>query len=405
MSLLKIITENSGTITGGSPPPSGGTPLVDNSIVHTSPGISKGYNAFAYPSVLSDDSLIAGFKKSDNHAAQGDFAILRSLDGGVTSTIYYVRTAGGIVQTSQCTFYRDSVSGYLYALNVDANTTGNSPDFLKVETYRILESSFIANPSANWTQTNTVDFTGYASGMVIGDLWGDVLKMPSGKLLVPVHMRHTSSARHIALFIESSDDGATWSIGNVILDKVGGGSFPGGSFSEVNPVITEVGASDATTKIVVLLRNESYAYYTHVKSADGGSTFTEDTTTPFGYDFFSADKVPISSKLHGGYIYCTIGSRNYVAPNNNCKLEVLRLSPSDVYNNPNPKTSANLTILKTGTDIYLNVTNNDLIHYGYPMLFTDSAGDLWLMYYDEHDPNTDWLGGAIKTRLIIKKVV
>jgi hypothetical protein len=404
------------TLTIGKPLPISG--LVDNTIIYTSPTDAKGYPAFASaPSPLSDGSLVTGFKKSADHASQGDFAIVKSTNGGLTSSLHYVRTASGIVQTSMGTFYRDAVSGYLYALTVDANTSGNSPNFLKVDTYRILESSFIADPDANWTQTTTVNFNGYASGMVISDLWGAVLKMPSGKIRVPISLRNTSTTRHIALFIESTDDGATWTIGSTpILDITATGTFPSTQFSEVNPVIVENGATDATTKIVVLIRNESYALWTHVKSSDGGTTWTQDNTYNFGYYFSdispiselnygSPQHIPVCSILHDGTMYSVIGYRGTSSGTNKDVIAVMSMSVSEFFNNPQPKTTVTVTALKSGTQIYNNVLNGDQIHFGYPELFHWTDGSLWLVYYDEYDPTSAWVSdGNPKTRLIILKV-
>lgn len=384
---------------------------VNNAVFYTSPDELKGYNAFGYAFSLSDGSIVNGFKKSDNHAGQGDFGVALSTDGGNTSEIHYVRDANGtIVETSQGTFYRDTASGYLYALTIDANYSGNSPYFLKIQTYRILEETFISNPDANWEVTNVVDFTGYETDMVIGDLWGDVLKMPSGKILVPIHLRNTSTARHIALFIESTDNGETWGIGNVILDKVGGGSFPNGSFSEVNPVISTMGNADNNTTIVVLLRNETYGLFTHVKSTDGGATWVELTARTFGSDFDatvlygSPCCIPISSRYHKGYIYSVIGYRGNSAGQNYGQITVLRLSVSDFETYGATRPSAVVTTLRSTTQIYNNVINGDQIHFGYPMLFVSFYGELWCQWYDEHSTSADWLNGDIKCRLMQTKV-
>jgi hypothetical protein len=389
--------------------------LVNNAVFYTSPSEAAGYTAFGYPTVLGDGSVIIAAKKSDNHAGQGNFVIVRSTDGGQTSSLTTIKTSGGDIETSQGSFFRDAVNGYLYCLTIDATLSGNSPNFTKIETYRILESAFLANPStATWTQTTTIDFTGYETGMVIADLWGSPIQLPSGKVMVPMSLRNTSTARTIGLFLETSNAGSTWSIGVEFADRVGSGGFPGSSINECNPVIVEVGASDATTKIVVLARAVSHGYWIHFKSSDGGSTWTEDVTNAFGYRYDNGGgtittgapaNIPIDSKLHSdGYIYSVIGYRGTVGGNNINKLVALKMLAADFFANTSYPASAVTWDVVGEADVYNDVINEDEIHWGYPMLFFAPNGSLWAHYYDTHDPSSEWLGGLEKTRIMQVKI-
>jgi hypothetical protein len=259
-----------------------------------------------------------------------------------------------------------------------------------------------------------IDFTGYATNVVISDLWGDPIKMPSGKVLVPISLRSTADARTIGLFLETTNSGSTWTIGTPFADRVGSGTFPGSGFNELNPVLTEVGASDATTKLVVLARAVSHGYWIHFRSSDGGSTWTEDVTNAFGYSFDnwggvcaygSPSQIPISSRLHyDGNVWSVIGYRGYAAGLNHLAVVSLKLSASDFFNNTYNPPSGQTYMVVPESDVYNNDTNNDVIHFGYTMLFWDATGKLWCHYYDESDPSSGWLNGDIKTRLMQVKI-
>lgn len=397
------------TPTGGGGGIPSGSPLVDNVVFYTSPGETAGYNAFGYAYMTNNYWVLNGFKKSDNHVAEGDFAIAYSLDGGVTSTLTTVKTGAGDVQTSQGTFYVDNVSGYMYALTIQA--ANNPSGFKLIDCYRILITDWQTDPAgALWTSVGQLDIAGYDNTLVVGDLWGDVIKLPSGKIRVPVHLKNDSINRHVAKWIDSSDDGATWSWGNNILDRTATGAFPNNPFSEINPIITHVGGTDATTKVVIRLRNEAptTVFWTHVKSPDGGDTCTVDTTNAYGYEFDATPPIPISGRLSptSGNVIDVTGTRQTISGSNHFDIEWCEYDPDDVYNNPNPKTSAVLhDDFLTGTDIYCNVTGNIEIHFGYPMTFINQFdGSMWIHFYDVHYPDTDWLGGVIKTRIRQKKI-
>lgn len=408
MSVLTILTELNGSRAN---PTAVIMPLVDNIVFYTSPGEAKGYNAFGTPDVLFSSAKINAFKKSDNHAAGGDFVIVYSIDGGATTTIHNIKTASGNVHCAQSSFYADKEAGFMYALSLDETNAANTTTFKLIDIYRISISLFEADQNANWTKITSLNVDTFDASLSIGDLWGRAYKNSAGKVRFTVHLRATtaggSNGRHLIKFIDTPDSGATWTWGATVADQTEGGTFATSVGSEAN--ICDLGSDD----VVALWRNENFGYWIFFLSTDGGDTWTRDTVNAFGYSFDNwggtvsgTAHIPITCLLNNdGFVYSVIGARGYTAPNNHCTIGLLRMSRADFIANTYNPASATAYILVTEPEVYINTTNNDVIHFGYPELYKDLSGNLWFDYYDEHDPSTDWLLGEIKCRVMQRKLI
>lgn len=392
MSLLSIISTIGGSISGSSPGGGGGPynePTIEG-VVYTSPLDVAGYNGFPYPlSNVSDGSLITFWKKSGDHAGAGLIKIARSIDGGanwVTGTV----KVDGVDQTNDTlTLYKMRTSDYIIMAYQTFAVTPNVVYFA-----RILESDLLANPTApDFTSCGSVTFS-HANHK--GYNFDNPIELPSGKLRMCYYTFPDGGYTGGRIgWIDSEDNGATWAEGPIIVSK-SGGAFPNGLVSESCPVITHMGTLDSNTKVVVLSRNEEYGYWTHSASADGGETWTTDTTWNFGYEFDGAiSSIPVSSMLHNGMVYCVIGSRDAPGAVNDFKLQWLIIDPDDLFANTHPLgVTANEHAYVPNSSTY----NVDVIHWGYPILFKDWAGELWCQVYDYVD------GGYIENKLKIHQL-
>lgn len=390
MSVLPILTSFVGTVSPVEAPggPTYTAPTIEG-LVYVSPTDTNGYNGFPYPlSNVSDGSLVTFWKKSGNHVAAGEVACARSIDGGATWTKGAVKVGGTFISADTLTAYKMKASNYVILAWQTFAITPNVTYFA-----RILESDLLANITApNFTACGSVT---YNQPNHKGYHFDNPIELPSGKLRLAYYtLPDAGYAGSKAGWVDSTDNGATWALGNDIVVQSGGG-FPNGVISESCPVITEVGATDDTTKVVILCRNEDYGYWTHVKSADGGNTCIKDTTWNFGYEFDSY-QLPFSSKLHSdGFVYVVAGTRNAPGGADNFKLQWLKLTPSALYNNTHP-----LGVSPVASSYVPNSStyNVDVIHWGYPVLFHDWQGELWCHVYDYKD------GGYVADKLKIQQL-
>jgi hypothetical protein len=398
MSLLKFMTCFGGNATPPIPGEGGGgggggsetytAPTVEG-VVYTSPADVQGYNGFPYPlSKVSDGSLITFWKKSSTHAGAGEVACARSINGGLTWTKGAVKVGGSFISADTLTVYKMRSSNYVILAWQTFAITPNVTYFA-----RILESDLIANiATPNFTACGSVN---YNHTNHKGYHFDNPIELPSGKLRLAYYTLPDSGfTGSKAGWVDSTDNGATWALGNDIVVQSGGG-FPNGIISESCPVITHVGATDSTTKVVVLCRNEEYGYWAHCKSANGGDTFTKDTTWNFGYEFNSY-QIPLSSRLHvDGLVYVAAGTREASAGINQFKLKWLMLTPDTLYNNTHPLGVSPVVHSYVPNSSTYNV---DVIHWGYPILFHDWQDELWCHVYDYKD------GGFVSDKLKIHQL-
>jgi hypothetical protein len=378
MSLVAFISSLTGSTTGesggGSTGPYNATTV--EGVVYQNGGETFGYNGFPYPlNNVSDGSLITSWKKSSEHALAGEIAVARSIDGGATWTKGAVKVDGVAITADTLTMYKMRTSNYIILAWQTFAATPNITYFA-----RITEANFIANfPNPNFTSCGSVTYT-HANHK--GYHFDNPIELPSGKMRLAYYTLPDSGfTGSKAGWVDSTDNGATWAVGNDIVVKSGGG-FPNGVISESCPVITFMGATDATTKVVVLCRNEEYGYWTHCASANGGNSFAVDTVWNFGYEFGTVSSIPVSSILHGGNVYVVAGTRESSGGIDSFKLKWLIIPPDDLWENVHPLgVTANVHSYTPNASTY----NLDVIHWGYPIVFHDWEGKLWCHVYDAND--------------------
>jgi hypothetical protein len=381
MSLIAFISALTGSTTGEVPGGGGGgtgpyTATTVEGVVYQNGGESFGYNGFPYPlNNVSDGSLITSWKKSSEHALAGEVAVARSIDGGATWTKGAVKVDGTAITADTLTMYKMRTSNYIILAWQTFAATPNITYFA-----RILEADFIANVAhPNFTSCGSVT---YAHANHKGYHFDNPIELPSGKMRLAYYTLPDSGyTGSKAGWVDSTDNGATWALGNDIVVKTGG-SFPNGMISESCPVITFMGATDATTKVVVLCRNEEYGYWTHCASANGGNSFAVDTTWNFGYELGTISSTPVSSILHGGNVYVVCGTRETSGGTDSFKLKWLIIPPDDLWENVHP---LGVTAVVHSYTPNASTYNLDVIHWGYPIVFHDWAGKLWCHVYDSND--------------------
>lgn len=364
----------------GSTSEGGGTIYNETTVegvVYQNTADVQGYNGFPYPlSNVNDGSLITFWKKSGDHVSAGPVAMSRSITGGLSwSAPVAVKVDGSTISADTLTAYKMRTSNYIILAWQTFAITPNITYFA-----RILEADLIANISApNFTSCGSVTYT-HANHK--GYHFDNPIELPSGKLRLAYYsLADIGFTGSKAGWVDSSDNGATWALGNDIVVK-SGGSFPNGNISESCPVITHMGVTDGSTKVVVLCRNEEYGYWTHCKSSDGGDTFTIDTTWNFGYEFGAISATPASSVEINGNVYVIVATREVVGGINDFKLQWLTIPADDLYNNTHP---LGLTPTVHSYDPNCNTYNIDVIHWGYGIGFKVWNGDLWCHIYDAVD--------------------
>lgn len=377
MSLIAQIAGLNGKTTGSSG--GGGGPYNEptvEGVVYQNTAETQGYNGFPYPlSNVSDGSIISFWKKSGDHAGAGQVKLGRSIDGGLSWAYGVAKVDGTEISNDTLTVYKMRSSNYVIMAWQTFAVTPNVVYFA-----RILESDLIANiTSPNFTSCGSVTFT-HANHK--GYNFDNPIELPSGKMRMCYYTFPDSGFTGGKIgWIDSTNNGASWSLGNDIVNKTGG-SFPNGLVSESCPVITHMGASDATTKVVVLSRNEEYGYWTHSASSDGGDTFTTDTTWNFGYEFGTVSSIPVSSILHNNLVFVVAGTREVSGGVDNFKLKWLAIDPDDLFANTHP---LGVTAFVHSYTPNASTYNMDVIHWGYPIVFHDWAGILWCHVYDAVD--------------------
>jgi hypothetical protein len=392
MSLLSIKIANGGTIrssSGGFVPIAG----VNGETVNGKdrPSLHK-YTAFPWVDGLSNGKVVSLYKESANHAAAGPLMFGVSNGSIAYNYIPLVVSGYGAVVGSNLslkvlsgnrilvTWQTDSVSSPMYAAK--STDEGNTWTYVGSLTYH--------------TAADTVGNTGYYAAQ-----YGKPVEMPSGKVLQPYYDAPVNSADHQhSGFVEFNSSLTTMTLGSFISNQ-SGAAFPNGIMSEVFVVVTQVGVTDATTKLVAIERNESYEAFTHFRSADGGVTWTRNDTylmnvfAPTGV----IDKYPISDIVwKGGKFYLFAGIR----VSGDYYIAYSSITSTDLYNN----TSAGYSALVRVADCYadVNAASNDC---GYPTVVNrefPGINEVLVQWYDS-DSTWDGVTGEKRERIIQKAIV
>lgn len=329
-------------------------------------GGAEAYNGFPYPDKLSDNSIITGWKRSATHSDAGPFMMARTTDGGATWTKRQITVGGTPIDCASLSLKK--IGLYVHISYQD--------DILYTSTKfaRCLETDLITDfDNADFDLTETVNFLpDYTSAP-----FSQMVVLPSGKIYQPYYSVGINGevGNCISGLIESTDNGANWAIGTTIYTQDTVSPVPGQIVTETAVAVVELGASDATTKLVAYMRNETSEFYTHAASLDGGATWTVDPINLF-YSFGNqVARSPVAVILYEGLVYIICGRRNATLVYTN---EYVTCSVADALTNNQSGYSANVVLPYTSNA----QVNGAAIDFGYCEPFIDGNGELWIHFYD-----------------------
>lgn len=325
------------------------------------------YTAFPWPDVLPNGHMVVSAKKSTSHAGIGEMIFGKSTDDGYSYAFSQINVSGyGLVE---CT-------------NLSQTAIGDTV-FITWQTDAQTSQMFFAysvNEGTSWhyiggityhTPANVGAGTGYYAAQ-----FGKIIKMPSGRKRQPAYDAPVGSGNQHSFFVDISPNCATLSIGDTISNQTGG-TFPNGTQSEVWVAIIDTGATDATTTMVAIERNEQYGAFTHYKTSSGGSTgswirndtYLLDVLYPVG----AIDKWPVSILRGADSFYLYVGVRasgDYYAA-------YASITKNDLFNNNPSGYSALHRIQDFNAD-----TNGASIDCGYLISCHDKYGNKVTWWYD-----------------------
>lgn len=343
------------------------------------------YTAFPWPSVLPNGHMAVSAKKSLTHASAGAMIFGVSSDGGSTYSWNQINVSGyGLVTCSNLsqTAIQDTIfiswqtdaetSQMFFAYTVDE---GSSWVYLGGITYH--------------TPANVGAGTGYYAAQ-----FGQIVKMPSGKKRQPYYDAPVSSGNQHSGFVDISPDCSTLSIGDTISNQTGG-AYPNGTHSELWVAIIDTGATDATTSMIAIERNEQYEAYTHYKTSSGGTTgtWTRNDTYLLNvlYPAGVIDKYPVSILRGADSFYLYVGVRasaDYYAA-------YCSITKTDLFNN----TAAGYSTLHRIQDFNAD-TNGASIDCGYLISCFDKNGSKVTWWYDT---NPTYDGAGLRQIILYQK--
>lgn len=327
------------------------------------------YSGFPYPGCLSGGTIVTIYKESETHGGAGPMVLQRSANGGVTWLRIPVIVGG------------TPISAIAMSLTVVESRIVIGWNLTSANVYYFAYSD---DHGTTWTSGGSVTLA--LTGTSV--LFQKAQRLPSGKLLHPYYAYPADPlAAYESGFIQSTDNGVSWEQGPIIHNQFGklAGETAGeavaagrGVLSEPCVVISEVGVSDANTKMVAYIRNEEYTGFTHFYSSDGGTTWTR-TATNFLVNFDpTAYRRPVSMINYEGTMYIFCGNRK----SGDFGSEYVTCTPAQLYSNSSGSFSAVTRFHNGVADSY--ASTND---YGYPNPFIDEAGQLVVHLYDAHPEN------------------
>lgn len=335
--------------------------LIDDS------GGAEAYNAFPQPALMSDGSILSMWKRSIDHASIGPMMLGRTVDGGATWAKRQI-TIGGV--DIECAALTLGVSGAYVVLSYQDDT-----DYDTVKFARCLQADLQDDfAGADFTACGSLAFDAdYTSSP-----FGSLVNLPSGKIYFPYYEIgiNANVGKCKNGLLQSTDNGATWTFGPTIYTEAGVNPVPGTQCSEMAVGIIELGVNDATTKLVVYMRNETNAYYSQGHSDDGGATWTMDAVNYFYEYGLQVQRSPLSVMLHDGLVYILDGRRNLSGV---YTLEYVTCTPADARVNNQLGYSDPNTVLPWDANAD---TNGAALDWGYGMLFHDIHGALLAHFYD-----------------------
>lgn len=398
MSLLTtIITSLGVTTTGGE----------DTTVAKTFDHIIEdngNYASFPFFTTLPNGKLIGTVKDGPSHVAAGVMNLYISEDGGATYTKRPIKRDG--VQVSAYNLGLDAIGSRILFRYIDSTTPGTQ--------VKIVYSD---DEGLTWNNSTT-----YSIGRTMYP-FDRIIKMPSGKVYWPWYTEGDGTTTSICALMQSTDNGITWTAGPTVAEHTGSGTdyYAVEQYtSEMSIIISHMGATDATTKLIALLRpelsptfgGELFMFY---HSSDGGVTWAEGSRSeadrtysaeypagvlPFLLYEFSGSEGPFPPALilYNDEIYLFVGWRK----TGSYQISYIKGTPDDWFVNLQTNYTAR-TIVVPSTDSLAN-TLGGYQDWGYPQPFIDYFGQLCIAYYDvsSHATNS---GVTIAERCIMKVVV
>lgn len=349
------------------------------------------YNGFPFPFQLGNGKLISIYKKSGSHAAKGPMTLAKSTNGGATWTESQITVGGTPIECASLSAFVLSSGRILIGYQDN-------------ELYTSLKFAYSDNEGSSFTASASVLTNG--TGLSFSPVKMRIL--PSGKILCGYYTGYGAGENAQIGFVISTDNGSTWSFGPTIFSH-GGTGFGDNKGYEFGFEIVDNTGSDATCKLIALVRNADVAPYMHYKSTDGGATWTTDLinsdAAPGGpyarhylYKFGGyASAAPVDIVVHNNLVYVITGYRNS-AGGQSFEIQFITATVADSLINNHNNWSAITTVITTA--------QND-VNFGYPLAFeiktteTDPSPQLWLHYYDVSEIANNGLGTP---RCFIKQI-
>jgi hypothetical protein len=380
MSLISIISSMGGSIAAPVIPddPTYFTPLVASTVVD-----DGWYNGFPFPHQLEDGTIISIYKKSSDHASKGPMMIAKSINGGASWTESQISVGGTPIECAALSMGVLSSGRILISYQDD-------------EIYRTIKWAYSDNGGVSFTASASVHtiVSGIMSHSPI-----KMIQMPSGKVLMGYYEYNGAGTQTTIAFLESSNNGLTWALGSTISvnnTQATASPFADWKMNEFGVCIVENTGVDATSKMIawgrVAMPDDGGTYYKFYKSANGGTTWVQDSAEDAGsfvndnggtvagpfsrilnYTFLSSNS-PVDIMEHNGMIYVINGERNLT---NGYKLKFSTATPEEAYRNKFDDWARPTTVLTFHAN-----TAGATIDCGYPVLFKDYQGKLWCQYYD-----------------------
>lgn len=356
------------------------------------------YNGFPMPEYEANGIISTLYKKASGHAPPGPLTLARSTTGGAGPWVKSPTSISGVPLLAETLYHIVSPTG--------RRIIGYQNDGL----YRYLKFAYANSLASNdfIASASVIDLgAGFSSGHspIKGVL------MPSGKIKC---YWYKFGATATVGAVETTDDGTTWiDAGERIFTH--GGTGPEDSLGHETAVcIIENTGTDATCKMIAVVRDGTYDPFMFFYSPDGGNTWLRDMVatdpgpggpfpryrvwepSPNPYNF-QGKQNPCDLILHtDGYVYLISGNRNTL-PGGQYILGYKKALAADAYINKwdtwtpfTPVLTFNATTL--GSDI----------DCGYPVAFHDYQGKLWVQYYDVSTNPKD--SGITEDRVWIKQV-
>lgn len=388
----------SGNQTVGGPPPPPPPPDTFYSPYVEGIAYDNGlYNAFSLVEQYTDGSLINGFGSKASHAAGGAFVFGRSTDGGATWTHTNISVTGYGTLTN--------VAAFAFGLIKEGANAGRILIAWQDDTYSWIKFGYRDDIAGAFTYAGQVNAP---SGFQFSTNGAKIKLTTDGTFGCGYYTFSGPSTESIG-FITTTDDGETWTYQPPVYTLA--------NISEFDWCITHDTGSPSTWKVIIIARIwlpfDGATYYYFLKSTDGGTTFTYDSTSDAGsfvndhgetvngpfergrqYSFLTSNG-PACVIKHNGEIIVACSERASGSGWTDYNLKFIKASPDDAFENNFFNWTRPMKIRG-----YNSEELGSSIDCGYVNLFQyqeEEGGDLKLGFQD-YDVSAETMDGGITTR-------